>query len=298
MRLEALTIERLKDFLDYCIKYRFEHDESFLYDSDLEQFEIDENNPTYLLVNDQNELEGVASLMIQPYLTDQKKGRFRIMHVAEPNFEAYKLLNDSIMKHTTGLNHINLFIPEAKIDVREILTRLGYSIDRYSWVLVRDDIEVPAPVFPEGFELRNFRPGKDEWAWIRVRNAAFATLRGSETPSTEEDVAELLKHEDYVEGGMMMLWKGDEPVGVIRAGKETEDDKNYAFIGPLAILPEYHGMGLGKGLLRASLRFSKSVGLPYGMLCVNAENEKAAELYLKEGFTKLAVMVNYRIDFK
>lgn len=298
MKVEALNNERIKDFVDYCVKYRFEHDDSFLYDDDLEGFKADEENPTYLLLDQAGNIIGVTSLIIMPYLIDLKKGRFRIFHVADTSYEAYKLLYDAIIAHTDSLHHIDLFVPETKTQVREILTKLSFELYRYSWVLVRDAVDIPSPILPEGYVVRPFRKGVDEKAWATVRNAAFATLKGAETPTTEQKVAELTEESDYVEGGMRILWKGDIPVGVIRVSKEEEDGKLYSFVAPLAIMPEYHGRGLGRALLRDGLIFGKSAGRPYGMLCVNAENEKAAELYLKEGFTKLAVMVNYRKELK
>ena len=41
MKVEALKMERLEDFREYCKKYRKELDDSFLYDEDLQNFKID-----------------------------------------------------------------------------------------------------------------------------------------------------------------------------------------------------------------------------------------------------------------
>ncbi len=88
--------------------------------------------------------------------------------------------------------------------------------------------------------------------------------------------------------------KDGEAIGVIRVGKEVEEDMTYAFIGPVAVLPEYQGKGLGKILLRAGVAFGQANAMPHAMLCVNAENERAADLYLSEGFKKQVVMMCYK----
>ncbi len=298
MKIETLNTERLADFVDYCKKYRFDHDESFLYDDDLESFKADENNPTYLLVDDENAIVGTASLTIMPYINHSKCGRFRIFHAEKPSAKAYDLMFEAIKQHIIDLDHLYLFIPEAKVEVGAIIQALDFEIYRYSWVLVRDNIEVPAFDFPDGFKLKSLQFNKDEADWCKVRNTAFAALKGSETPTQPEAITAFKDESEYVDGGLIMLYKEDEPIGIIRMTKEHENDKDYAFIGPLAVMPEYQGMGLGKNLLRAALSFGKTVNLPYGMLCVNAENDKAADLYLKEGFTKDTVMVCYKYQIK
>ena len=68
MRVEPLNRERSADFVRYCLKHRNEVDESFLYDEDLNSFRPDEENPTYILLDAQGELVGVASLIIDEYL--------------------------------------------------------------------------------------------------------------------------------------------------------------------------------------------------------------------------------------
>jgi mycothiol synthase len=298
MRVELLGNKRLPCFIEYCRKHRFEHDESFLYEEDLLSFNPDESNPTYILLNEDNDITGVVSLMILPYINNSKHGRFRIFHCAETNFEVYNLLFIAIKSHISDLDNVSLFIPEQKTEVRNILKSLHFDIYRYSWVLVRDNIEVPKYILPEGYYIKTFEFNKDEDNWCKVRNAAFATLKGSETPTTPEAITALKDCEDYVEGGLLMLYKDQEPIGVIRIIKEHENDKAYAFVAPLAIAPEYQGKGFGRILLRAGLAYGKTVNLQYGMLCVNAENERATDLYTKEGFTKIAVMACYKYQIK
>lgn len=293
--IEKITESNKAAYVAYCQKYRFEHDESDLYDDQLEVFDpSDDKQPTYRLINEAGETTGMVSLRLMPYLENETRGRFAIFHVIEPLEEAYALLWEAIEPHTRVLNHVFLFLPEAKPQVGEIVKNLAFELDRYVWVLDRGDFPIETPVFPEGMSLRTYQGEADAPDWCTVRNGAFASLKGSETPITVQDVVKMSKDSGAVDGGMLILSDPSGPVGVIRVGKEVEDDKTYAFIGPVAVLPAYQGRGLGRQLLRAGVAFGRENGMPHAMLCVNADNARAADLYLSEGFEKQVVMICYK----
>jgi mycothiol synthase len=136
----------------------------------------------------------------------------------------------------------------------------------------------------------------DEAIWCEVRNAGFAKLRGSETPITPEMVTKMISSEDNIEGGSMILYHNDRPVGVVRGAKDEYEDSPIMNIGPLALIPEYQGKGLGRCLLRASLRLAKERSYKRTILCVNAENERAKALYIQEGFKQVEAVVCYKYD--
>jgi mycothiol synthase len=127
-----------------------------------------------------------------------------------------------------------------------------------------------------------------------VRNAAFATLKGSETPITTEMAEQSAT--DALEGGALLLCRGTEPVGIVKVGEDDFDGETVAEIGPLALLPDWQGRGLGRQLLRAALCFAQESGYGQAGLCVNAENERAASLYLQEGFKKAETVICFRYD--
>ena len=64
-------------------------------------------------------------------------------------------------------------------------------------------------------------------------------------------------------------------------------------IGPIAVLPAHQGKGLGKQLLRTAVEFAGKMNFKKTMLCVNADNERAKELYLKEGFVQTEGVTAY-----
>ena len=294
MKVLSLEKERVSDFVTYCKKHRREIDDSYLYDSDLEEFKVSDENPTYILTNVQDEIVGAASLVLDDYHKRGKRSRFRIFHSEIEDLQTYQMLLQELLKHTTDLDKVFLFIPVVNKKLTEMIEGLKFSVERYAFLLVREDLEVPEVNLPEGYELRPFRPGVDEENWRLVRNAAFATLKGSETPITTEGVAELLTHQDYIEGGMMILFHKGNPVGVIRGADDEYENAPIMNIGPVAITPEYQGRGLGRSLLRASLQFAREEkGYKRTILSVNGENERAQALYVQEGFKQVEAVACY-----
>jgi mycothiol synthase len=199
----------------------------------------------------------------------------------------------AILKHTEGLDRLFVFVPLANRSQTEMVQGLGFYVERYAFEFARPDLDVPDVAFPEGYEVRSFVPGKDEEAWCEVRNAAFATLRGSETPVTPAMVADMASRESSLGGEMLILFHGDRPIGVVRCTPDEHEGLPAMEIGPLAIIPEYQGRGLGRSLLRTALKIAKEGGYSQTVLSVNAENERAKSLYIQEGFREIEAVACY-----
>jgi mycothiol synthase len=78
MKLEALQSDRIEEFVAFCKKHKSMVDESFLYDDELQSFEPNEENPTYVVLNEKNEMIAAASLIMDEYHKRGKRARFRI----------------------------------------------------------------------------------------------------------------------------------------------------------------------------------------------------------------------------
>lgn len=298
MRVEALTNDRLADFVDYCKRHKAEVDESYLYDEDLRNFKPDEENPTYIAVDENGKVVAAASLIINDYMRRGKKGRFRIFHTEIDDMASMRELLKAILSHTEGLNMISLFIPIVNRKLIEVMEKLDFYIERYSFLLVREDMEVSDISLLKGYEIRPFRSGIDEESWCQIRNTSFAKLLGNETPITPKMVEEMRLSDDYIDGGMMILYHGETPVGVIRGSKDEYEDQPIMNIGPVAVNPEYQGRGLGRSLLRAVLAFAREKGYKRTVLAVNAENERAKTLYIQEGFRQVEAVVSYKYELR
>lgn len=296
MNVEYLSEARYSDFIAFCMKSRNEVDDSFLYEEDLKNFQPDQDNPTYIILNDQSNIIAGVSLIKDSYYKRGKKGRFRIFHSIEPNPNIYKLMFQSIKSHTTEINDVFLFIQEDRFIIRDIFHSMQFQIERYAYFLTREAIEVVQPNLPNDYSFKTFEFNKDEDNYLYVRNTGFATLKGSETPMTVEDVKNMETNDDYLEGGIFLLYHQEKPIGVVRSTRDFHNNEAVQNIGPLALIPEYQGKGLGRQLLRKALEFGRSTGLPKAVLSVNADNEQAVHLYTKEGFKKEEAVVCYNYN--
>ena len=294
MNVEALKSERVADFIAYCKKHKQEVDDSFLYDEDLKDFVPNADNPTYIISNQHGEIIAAASLMIEDYFRRGRKARFRIFHSELEEIACYDMLMNQILKHTEGLDKVFLFVQMTNETLKKYMGELNFTVERYAFVLVREEMDVPPYTLPEGYEIKTFKQGVDEETWCDVRNAGFAKLLGSETPLTVADVEKMLSSEEHIEDGMLILYDQERPVGVVRGSQEDEFENTPIMnIGPLAIIPEYQGKGFGRILLRASLHFAKKKNYAKTILSVNGENERAKALYLQEGFKQVEGVICY-----
>nr|WP_255723358.1 GNAT family N-acetyltransferase [Sporosarcina sp. ACRSL] len=200
-----------------------------------------------------------------------------------------------IKPHTADINEVFLFIQENNLAVREIFQSLQFTIERYAYFLTREAVEAEQPSLPEDYSFKTFEFNQDEEDYLYVRNAGFATLKGSETPMTIEEVKKMGNDEDYIEGGIFLLYHREKPVGIVRSIRDSHNEEAVINIGPIALIPEYQGKGLGRQLVRKALQFGKNIGLPKAVLSANADNERAVHLYTKEGFKKEESLVCYHL---
>lgn len=296
MIIKALEQGETEGFLDYCRKHRSLLDDSYLSDEELAAFKRNAENPTYIAVNERGDIAGAASLMLNDYARRGRKARLRILHAEPEDPAVYRGMLRAVLQHTAGLDKLNIFAPVVNKAELNKLAAAGFVVERYTYLLIRDIGELPDAGVPEQYELRAFRPGADEEIWSEVRNAGFARLQGSETPVTPEMVQAMVAGADYIENGMLLLNHQDRTVGVVRGSDDDYNGTQVMNIGPLALLPEYQGKGLGRVLLRAALQVAKVNGYSRSILCVNAENEQAKALYTGEGFREAEAVVCLKYD--
>ncbi|MTI65350.1 MAG: GNAT family N-acetyltransferase [Firmicutes bacterium] len=298
MEVKKLKKDRIKDFIKHCKKHRNEVDESFLYDEDLKDFKPNDENPTYIVTDELGDIKATASLIIDDYHKSGKRARFRIFHSEFNDISYYDMLLKAILKHREGLDNYFIFIPMTNKKLNGIIKEMKFNVERYSFLLMRKDLDVSKYSFPKDYKIRAFRPGLDEEIYCEIRNKAFKNLKGNDTPITPKMVKKITEDKDYIEGGLMILLHKDKPVGLIRLADDEYENEPMINIGPFAIIPEYQNKGLGRNLLRASLKFAKEKSYEKTILCVNGENERAKALYIQEGFKQVEGVICYKYDLK
>jgi mycothiol synthase len=203
------------------------------------------------------------------------------------------MLFEAIRLHFDGLQSVYLFLPQDRHKTAAIVRDLGFRVDRYSTVLLLREPKARHIRFPEGIAVVPLKP-TDE-ALIRQFAAAvntnFSALAGH-VHLSPEDVQRWFSEDTYIEEGICLLVREDQPIGTLCVMREF-GDKNAAEIIALSVAWEFRGKGLGRMLLRYAVAFAVSNGLQPVFLSVNAENNTALGLYTSEGFVLAENLVCY-----
>jgi len=292
MKPVPVSSENVTEFVHYCRRHGAEHDESFLPD---ETFVPTDEYPAYLLC-DGRDVVGAMGLMRPPWLRKRGRARLVIFHSAEPSLEAYATMLPAILPHVRGLRDIYGFLPEANTDTRRHWETLGFTLERYAYLLAYLSREVPQVVVPEGYSLtsleRDDEAGICELCDLWNRNYAHQAGFVGATPDYIRAVFD--DESEYVPGGVLLLRHGEHPVGTAHVFRDNEDEQA-AEIGMLSVHPDYRGRGLGRLMLCKSLEVALHNGCHPVYLSVNAANESAVSLYLSQGFTEDSVMACYSL---
>ena len=129
-----------------------------------------------------------------------------------------------------------------------------------------------------------FRSGADDERWLAVNNAAFADHleQGGWTQSTLDS----RKQEPWFNpNGFLLLKQGDELAGFCWTKVHLDTSPVLGEIYVIAVHPRFSGRGLGRALTIAGLTHLQRSGISTGMLHVDADNQRAVNLYRSLGFT-------------
>jgi mycothiol synthase len=174
--------------------------------------------------------------------------------------------------------------------------RLDFVVQRQLAFMRRDLVTPPdEPSWPEGVEVRSYRPDLDDAEFLRVNNTAF---RGH-PENGSWDRAEFLERRalDWFEAdGLLMAWRRDSADGPERLlgfhwtkwhGHGSDEVPAHEPVGEvyvLAVDPGAQGSGLGRALLAAGLRHLHARGCREAVLYVDCASASAVRLYESEGF--------------
>ncbi len=175
---------------------------------------------------------------------------------------------------------------------------LGFARSRVLWQMRRSLFSgLPELTLPEGVQLRTFRPGEDDEAWVRLNGRAFAD-HPEQGRWQLRDLRLRMKEPWFDPAGFLLAERaGDKQLlgfhwtkvhGALRA-QAPEHDHDHDPIGEVYVLgvdPQAHGMGLGRSLTIAGLRHLRNRSLDQVMLYVDESNEAARALYTRLDFAR------------
>jgi mycothiol synthase len=183
----------------------------------------------------------------------------------------------------------------------ELATGMGFTLARALWQM-RRSLYAPLPKaeFPPGVDVRPFRVGVDDDAWLALNARAFVALP-DQGGWTHDDLDRRLREPWFSPEGFLMAWVGSELVGFHwtkvhgRLGADRQHD--HQPIGEVYVVgvdPDRRGSGLGRALTLAGLHHLRSLDLSQAMLYVDGTNTAAIRLYESLGFVHWDTDVLFR----
>jgi mycothiol synthase len=289
LRIERVTAETAPEFVAYAIEHGPEHDDSFADADELRDF--DPVQEIAFVARDgaagPATIVGAASLMVCRY-GEEGLGRLRVIHARSPL--GYEPLVAALLAEAPDeVRHVFGFFFEGAPAI-EVLRELGFSPTRYAVVLRRPDMDVAAPVLPEGVTLALASPEADSRTWADVINASFAGSLGR-YDTTLEEAAERLSDERLLPGGAIIARRHGKPIGLTAVAQYDEDGRKIVWVDHLAVVPEAQGQGVGRALLRAAVGVARGAGFLEVDLSTGQANERALALYASEGFEVVRQLV-------
>jgi mycothiol synthase len=179
----------------------------------------------------------------------------------------------------------------------ELATRFGYGPVRELWKmrLMTSTSALPDVGLPDGVSLCAFVPGQDEDAWLAANRAAFS--HHPEQGSMTRADLEARKAEEWFDPAGFLLAVNDagELLGFHWTKVHPRQGPHPAIgeVYVVGVTPEAQGLGLGKALTVAGIRYLQDKDLHAVMLYVDADNRAAVSLYQKLGFIRWDTDVMY-----
>ena len=101
-------------------------------------------------------------------------------------------------------------------------------------------------------------------------------------------------YQDLLDDGVKYIFEeNNSPVGMFKLIRLKHRCSHIAYIGGLAIHPNFGGKGFGGKMMQEIIRVAKEMGIKRLELSVSSENLKAQKLYKKLGFEKEGVLQKY-----
>jgi mycothiol synthase len=168
---------------------------------------------------------------------------------------------------------------------------LGFRQSRALWQMRRSlYAALPTVELPDGVTVRDFEPGRDDEAWVRLNGTAFAG-HPEQGGWTVEDLHRRMAEPWFDPHGFFLAERGDRLAGFhwtkVHGGEGSHHGHDP--IGEVYVLgvdPGERGTGLGRALTLVGLQHLRHLGLPDAMLYVDADNAAAIRLYQGLGFTR------------
>lgn len=137
-------------------------------------------------------------------------------------------------------------------------------------------------------QIRAFRVGVDEAAWVDLNGLIFATHHEQGAVSRAD--VELIEREPWFDAtDFLLLWQADHLIGYCWLKVEGESGEFYV----VGVHPDHQGEGLGGRLFARGLERLAERHVTRAHLYVEGDNAPALQLYRSRGFDTESIDVQY-----
>lgn len=178
---------------------------------------------------------------------------------------------------------------------RQMHENEGYQAIRFFWRMeITLDEMPPAPVWPEGIELRPFELEKHNYTLHLAHEEAFRDHWGR-TPHTYEDWQHRMNNEEMDPSLWFVAWDGDQIAGYALCRYRNGD----GWVSSLGVRRPWRKQGLGLALLYRSFGEFFQRGIRVISLGVDAASQTGAtRLYQRAGMHVAAEYVSYEKELR
>ena len=190
------------------------------------------------------------------------------------------------------------YASSTEIDRINLLERRGYQAVRYSFEMVRPDLEyIPDLPLPLGVEVRPIAPEHIRSIW-EASNDAFRDHWGY-IPDPWEEFERFMNDPDYDPSLWRVAWQGDQVVGMVLSFIDKDQNEIYGrergYTENICVRRAWRKQGVAKALIALSLIALKEHGMTEAGLGVDAENTSGAlHLYESMGYRVVKRSTIYR----
>jgi mycothiol synthase len=185
---------------------------------------------------------------------------------------------------------IHLWAPGDSAAAQALAAEAGLHRVRELLIMERElHGDLPEPAQPPGIEIRTFRPGEDEAAWLAVNATAFAD-HPEQGRMTADDLATRMAEPWFDPAGFFVAYEGEAMVG-FHWTKQHPNRVGEVYV--LAVHPAYGGRQIGKALLATGLRHLERRDNTLVRLYVEGDHPWAVALYRAYGFATVNRDVMY-----
>lgn len=201
------------------------------------------------------------------------------------------------LQATRGLDGLKAWSHGNHEAAADLAARYGFGPVRELWKmrLATANAELPDAGLPEGLSLRAFVPGQDEGAWLAANREAFAH-HPEQGGMTRADLDARMAEDWFDPAGFLLAVDATGTLLGYHWTKVHPRHGGHPAIGEVYVVgvsPAAQGLGLGKALTVAGIRYLQDLGLHAVMLYVDADNAPAVRLYKGLGFTRWDMDVMY-----